>query len=135
MVFARTHLRHGKREGAPAAAADHRQGARRAATNSASRTGVKNNSLLLVGRVGWGAGGFALSLTLALDLTTPTPTPPHKGEGKTNGRERYVASNSAQGHRRHRRWWLYCAPRRGRRYGSQNRHEHADDRRRLRRRR
>ena len=45
VVFARTHLRHGKRRGAPAAAADHRQGARRAAAHSASRTGVKNNSL------------------------------------------------------------------------------------------
>src|SRR4029077_13214978 len=68
MVFARTHLRHGKRRGAPAAAADHRQGARRTAANSASRTGVKNTSLPLVGRLGWGSGGLALSLTLALDL-------------------------------------------------------------------
>ena len=40
VVFDRTQLRHGKRHGAFAAAADHRQGARRAAENSASRTGV-----------------------------------------------------------------------------------------------
>ena len=40
VVFARAYFRHGERHRAPAAAADHRQGARRAAGDSASRTGV-----------------------------------------------------------------------------------------------
>ena len=40
VVFDRAHFRHGKRHGALAEAADHRQGARRTAGDSASRTGV-----------------------------------------------------------------------------------------------
>ncbi len=41
LVLARTRLRHGERHGAPAEAADQRQGARRAAANSTPRAGVK----------------------------------------------------------------------------------------------
>ena len=101
VVFARAHLRHGKRHGASAAAADHRQGAK--------------------------ASGRKFRISKRYDVCSSL----HKRtENKQKGRNmmmrrtllKGMAATAASG---------IARPSRGRRQRPQNRHQHADHRRRL----